>query len=54
MNKAAETVYQAIRNDGTRKNVQPLMQTRQELYECIDHHDHERRLDGPFAARCVH
>ena len=40
MNKAVETVYQAIRNDGMQKIVLALMQTRQELYACIDHHDH--------------
>ncbi|MEO5697201.1 MAG: methylisocitrate lyase, partial [Burkholderiaceae bacterium] len=50
MNKAAETVYEAIRADGTQKNVLPLMQTRQELYDRIGYHEHEQRLDALFAA----
>ena len=48
MNKAAETVYGAIRKDGTQKNVIGLMQTRAELYDVIGYHDYERRLDALF------
>ena len=48
MNKAAETVYGAIRKDGTQKNVIDLMQTRAELYDVIGYHDYERRLDSLF------
>ncbi len=51
MNKAAEAVYEAIRADGTQKNVLPLMQTRQELYDRIGYHEHEQRLDALFAAK---
>ena len=50
MNKAAETVYQAIRRDGTQKNVLDLMQTREELYERIGYHDYEQRLDALFSS----
>ncbi len=50
MNKAAEAVYQAIRRDGTQKNVLAMMQTREELYERIGYHDYERRLDALFGA----
>jgi len=50
MNKAAEIVYQAIRRDGTQKNVLELMQTREELYERIGYYDYERRLDALFSA----
>ncbi len=50
-NKAAETVYEAIRRDGHQKNVLELMQTRAELYERIGYHDYERRLDALFAAK---
>ena len=46
MNKAAESVYQAIRRDGHQKNVLDQMQTREELYERIGYHDFERRLDA--------
>jgi methylisocitrate lyase len=50
MNKAAETVYHAIRRDGTQKNVLELMQTREELYQRIGYYDYERRLDALFSA----
>ncbi|RXZ33325.1 methylisocitrate lyase [Oxalobacteraceae bacterium CAVE-383] len=49
MNKAAENVYQAIRRDGTQKNVIDTMQTRIELYDRIDYERFEQRLDALFA-----
>ncbi|HEY4316839.1 MAG TPA: methylisocitrate lyase [Herbaspirillum sp.] len=49
MNKAAENVYQAIRRDGTQKNVLDTMQTRIELYDRIDYERFEQRLDALFA-----
>ncbi len=49
MNKAADNVYQAVRRDGTQKNVVDTMQTRMELYEAIDYHAFEQKLDGLFA-----
>jgi len=49
MNKAAENVYNALRRDGTQKNVIDTMQTRMELYESIGYHDFEQKLDGLFA-----
>lgn len=49
MNKAAESVYQAIRRDGHQKNVIDLMQTRDELYDRIGYHDFEQKLDALFA-----
>lgn len=48
MNKAAENVYNAIRKDGTQKNVIDTMQTRMELYERIDYHSFEKKLDALF------
>lgn len=48
MNKAAETVYQAIRRDGHQKNVIDLMQTREELYDRIGYHAYEQSLDKLF------
>lgn len=48
MNKAAETIYEAIRRDGHQKNVLDLMQTRDELYQRIDYYDYEQRLDAMF------
>jgi methylisocitrate lyase len=49
MNKAAETVYEAIRRDGHQQNVVELMQTREELYERIGYHAFEGKLDALFA-----
>ena len=49
MNSAALNVYEHIRSDGTQKNVLPTMQTREELYELLDYHAYERKLDELFA-----
>ena len=49
MNKAAENVYNAIRQDGTQKNVIDTMQTRMELYDRINYHQFEQYLDNLFA-----
>jgi methylisocitrate lyase len=51
MNKAAERVYEAIRRDGTQKNVVDIMQTREELYERIGYHEFEQSLDKLFATK---
>jgi methylisocitrate lyase len=48
MNKAALTVYEALRRDGTQKNVVNLMQTREELYDYLDYHKFEQKLDALF------
>lgn len=48
MNKAAENVYNAIRQDGTQKNVLDTMQTRMELYDRINYHAFEQKLDTLF------
>jgi methylisocitrate lyase len=45
MNKAAENVYQTIRNEGTQKSVIDSMQTREELYQSINYHEYESALD---------
>ena len=50
MNQAALRVYQAIRRDGTQAQVVDLMQTRRELYDFLDYHAYEQRLDALFAA----
>lgn len=49
MNRAAEKAYQAIRDDGHQKNVIDIMQTRDELYDYLDYHDYERKLDELFS-----
>jgi methylisocitrate lyase len=45
MSKAAETVYGSIRKEGTQRSVQDAMQTREELYDVLGYHEHERLLD---------
>jgi methylisocitrate lyase len=50
MNAAALATYQAIRRDGTQKNVLSSMQTREELYRYLDYHAYEDKLDSLFAA----
>jgi len=50
MNAAALATYQAIRRDGTQKNVLASMQTREDLYRYLDYHAYEERLDRLFAA----
>jgi methylisocitrate lyase len=49
MNKAALNVYQAVRRDGTQKNVVDTMQTRNELYDYLDYHAYEGKLDALFS-----
>jgi methylisocitrate lyase len=50
MNAAALKTYQAIRRDGTQKNVLEIMQTREDLYRYLDYHEYEDRLDRLFAS----
>jgi methylisocitrate lyase len=49
MNAAALKVYNALRREGTQKSVVEAMQTRAELYEVLDYHAYERKLDELFA-----
>ena len=48
-NKAAEAVYEAVRRDGHQRNVIDMMQTRDELYDRINYHEFEGKLDVLFA-----
>jgi len=48
MNKAAVTVYQSILEKGDQKDVVDLMQTRMELYDYLNYHDFEQKLDQLF------
>ena len=48
MNKAALTVYETMRAEGTQKNVVGMMQTRMELYEHLGYHAFEQKLDTLF------
>jgi methylisocitrate lyase len=49
MNAAALNVYRTIRAEGTQKSVIPTMQTRDELYNFLDYHAYEKKLDDLFA-----
>jgi methylisocitrate lyase len=49
MNAAALNTYQAIRRDGTQKNVLDTMQTRADLYKYLDYYAYEAKLDELFA-----
>ena len=49
MNKAAQTVYESLRKNGTQSDVVPMMQTRAELYDAIGYWDYERKLDALFS-----
>jgi methylisocitrate lyase len=49
MNAAALRVYRAIRTEGSAKSVVDLMQSRDELYDYLDYHAYEHKLDTLFA-----
>ncbi|MCY7293918.1 methylisocitrate lyase [Alteromonas sp. a30] len=49
MNKAAEMVYQSILEKGDQRDVVDAMQTRMELYDYLDYHTYEQKLDALFA-----
>jgi methylisocitrate lyase len=49
MNQAAVSVYEAIRQKGTQKDVLANMQTREELYNVLNYYQYEQKLDDLFA-----
>ena len=49
MNKAAENVYQSILENGDQQAVVDSMQTRMELYDYLNYHHYEQKLDELFA-----
>jgi len=49
MNAAALKVYQTIRKEGTQQSVVPLMQSRADLYQYLDYHAYEDKLDKLFS-----
>ena len=51
MNAAALKVFQAIRTEGTQKNVIDLMQTRNDLYDYLGYHAYEQKLDAVVCAQ---
>ena len=49
MNKAALGVYETLRKTGTQKAVLAQMQTREELYDFLNYHSYEQKLDELFS-----
>ncbi|WP_430462474.1 methylisocitrate lyase [Thalassolituus sp. LLYu03] len=49
MNKAAEAVYKSILAEGDQRKVVDMMQTRMELYDYLNYHSFEQKLDALFA-----
>ena len=49
MNKAALNVYETLRRDGSQEAVVDVMQTRDELYDYLNYHAYEHKLDELFA-----
>jgi methylisocitrate lyase len=49
MNKAALAVYETVRKKGSQKDVVATMQTRDELYDFLDYHTYEKKLDELFS-----
>ncbi len=48
MNRAAETVYKSLLEEGHQRKVVDIMQTRMELYDYLNYHDFEQKLDALF------
>lgn len=51
MNAAALQVYRTILDEGTQKNAVDIMQSRAELYDFLDYHAYEQKLDQLFAEK---
>ncbi|PTP09523.1 methylisocitrate lyase [Vibrio splendidus] len=50
MNKAAENVYKHLLVEGNQEALLDSMQTRKELYEHLNYHDYENKLDQLFSS----
>ena len=53
MSKAALDVYQTIADKGSQTEAVNLMQTRDELYETLNYHSYEKKLDKLFSDMSV-
>jgi len=49
MSKAALEVYSTISNDGNVEKILEKMQSRDELYEILDYHTYEKKIDDLFS-----
>ncbi|OGT62651.1 MAG: methylisocitrate lyase [Gammaproteobacteria bacterium RIFCSPHIGHO2_12_FULL_45_12] len=48
MNKAAENVYECLRQQGTQAALIDTLQTREQLYQTLNYHEYEKKLDELF------
>ena len=48
MSKAAEKIYISLAKDGTQDGLLDIMQTREELYDRLNYHSFEEKLDGLY------
>ena len=51
MNLAAVAVYESIRKNGTQQQALSSMQTREQLYDYLNYHSYEKKLDELFSRR---
>lgn len=51
MNAAALDVFKTIRDEGSQQNAVAKMQTREELYDFLNYHEFEQKLDQLFGKR---
>jgi methylisocitrate lyase len=51
MAAATERVYRTIRESGSQADILSSMQTRERLYEILDYHRYERKLDELFGPK---
>ena len=49
MNKAALSFYETVRRDGTQKNIIDTLQSRNDLYDFLNYHRYEEKLDALFS-----
>ena len=49
MNKAALNFYETVRREGTQKNIIDTLQSRADLYDFLNYHSYEDKLDSLFA-----
>lgn len=51
MNKAALSVFESIIKEGSQASTLNIMQTRMELYDMLDYHSYEEKLDKLFSTK---
>ncbi|MGH8106286.1 MAG: methylisocitrate lyase [Arenimonas sp.] len=51
MNKAALNFYETVRREGTQKNIIDTLQSRADLYDFLNYHSYEDKLDSLFAKK---